>query len=122
MQNETQPRPRRSKFVEGFHPEQEQPRKVTKRRRPLILAAYLLFWVVMLVMFSGLIISQAGRYNELRADLEHINSQIATARAEAEYLYLQAILFDSDAYIEQLARERLGLVRPNEIIFRNIAD
>jgi cell division protein FtsB len=26
----------------------------------------------------------------------------------------------SDAYIEQQARERLGLVKPTEIIFRNL--
>lgn len=49
--------------------------------------------------------SLAGELNEVNADL-------------AELRELQN-LADSDAYIERVARDQLGMVRPNEIVFEN---
>lgn len=80
-----------------------------------------MFWFLTIGMLAAFIVSQAGMYNELRAELNQVQAAIAREAAEVEQLYLQITFFDSDAYIEQLARERLGMVRPNEIVFRNIA-
>jgi len=73
-------------------------------------------------MFSALIITQAGQYNELRETLHRIEGEVAAERAIHDDLNRQILFFDSDAYIETLARERLGMIRPNEIVFRNIAE
>jgi cell division protein FtsL len=97
-----------------------QPAKKKKSR--LVLALYIAFWAAVLIMFGGLFISQMESYNELQAELTRLNAQIAREQAEQERLQLQLNLFDGDAYIEQLARDRLGMVRPNEIVFRNIAE
>jgi cell division protein FtsB len=103
--------------------EDRQPRKrIKKRERPLVITLYVMFWAAVLIMFAGLFVSQMESYNELQAELTRVNSNIALERAEYERLQHQLHLFDSDAYMEQLARDRLGMVRPNEIVFRNIAD
>jgi cell division protein FtsB len=50
--------------------------------------------------------------------LRHVESRIQALEVENERMRLQVIGLRSDPYqIEKLAREDLGLVRPDEIIF-----
>ena len=50
--------------------------------------------------------------------LQHVESRIQTLEAENERLRTQVTGLQSDPYqIEKLAREDLGLVRPDEIVF-----
>ena len=93
-----------------------------KRKRPVYNFFFVSFWLLIVVMFTGLIITQATRYNELRAELERVEAQIAAERVTMEDLEMRLMFFDSDAHIERLARERLGMVRQNELVFVNIAD
>ena len=93
-----------------------------KRKRPLYTFFFAFFWALIVIMFTGLIITQATRYNELMAELERVNAQIAAEHAAMEDLEMRLLFFDSDAHVERLARERLGMVRQNEIVFVNIAD
>jgi cell division protein FtsB len=106
----------------------EEPSKPGKRRkrrpvkRPISLMFYIAFWGLIIIMFVGLIITQAGTYNELRASLDRLHENIAHEQAIAESLNVNMDFFDSDAYVERLARDLMGMVFPNEIVFRNIAD
>ena len=79
---------------------------------------FVLFWILILGMLSAFIIGQVGVYNDLRGELDRITSLVEAERSEVESLEIQIQFFDNDAYIEELARERLGMVRPNEIVFR----
>ncbi|MCL1863451.1 MAG: septum formation initiator family protein [Defluviitaleaceae bacterium] len=97
-------------------------KRIKKRERPLVLALYFIFWAVALIMFGGLFVSQMESYNNLQAEITRLNTEISRAQAEKEQLEIQLSFFDSDAYLEQLARNMLGMVRPNEIVFKNIAD
>jgi len=100
------------------------PQRQQKRKRfklPRVRLRFWLFWMVIFGVLVGFIVGQAGRYNDLRANLNRIQTLVAEQQAISESLYLQLTFFDSDAYIERLARERLGMIRPNEIVFRNIA-
>ena len=99
---------------------QNKPKR--RRKRPIYNFFFGSFWMLIVVMFTGLIITQASRYNELRAELERVNAQIAAEQMSAEDLEMRLLFFDSDAHIERLARERLGMVRQNELVFVNIAD
>ena len=92
-----------------------------RKKRNISLFFYLLFWVLILAMFSGLIIGQAGTYNDLQDQLNSLQADVARERARQDELQMQIFFFDSDAYIMQLARER-GMVFPHEIVFRNIAE
>ncbi|MCL2215815.1 MAG: septum formation initiator family protein [Defluviitaleaceae bacterium] len=102
----------------------EDTKKPKKRRRfklPKIRLRFAIFWVLIIVMLSGYVVAQIGRNNELQAELRALEATIARYQAEADSLELQITFFDSDVYIEELARNRLGMVRPNEIVFRNTA-
>ena len=93
-----------------------------KRSRPIYNFFFSTFWATIVVMFTVLIVTQATRYNELRAELYRINGEIAAERAMEADLEMRLLFLDSEAIIERLARERLGMVRQNEIVFVNIAD
>ncbi|MCL2405075.1 MAG: septum formation initiator family protein [Defluviitaleaceae bacterium] len=79
---------------------------------------FILVCLVIVGAFSRLIDRQSNRYNALRTVHDQIERQFAEERARYYTLSYQIAHFDSDAYIERLARERLGWARPNEIIFR----
>ena len=98
----------------------EKPKR--KRSRPLYNFFFLTFWATIVVMFTVLIVTQATRYNELSAELERLNAQIEAERVMEADLEMRLLFLDSEAIIERLARERLGMVRQNEIVFINIAD
>ena len=83
---------------------------------------FLLVCLLIFGVFSILIYRQAASYNYLRAESIRIDEQLARYQAHYDTLRYRMAHFDSDAYIEQLARERLGWVRPNEIIFRRRTD
>ena len=105
-----------------MNPNRREKPKPPMIRKKISLIFYMTFWVLILIMFSGLIIVQASRYNELQADLSRINADIAYEYAIYRDLYNQLMFFDSDAYIEMRARERFGMVRQDEMVFRNIAE
>ena len=83
---------------------------------------YGLLCVTILVASFWLIASQARRYNALRAQYHRIQDELSRAQIVYADMRYQMTHFDSDAYIEQLARERLGWVMPNEIVFRKITE
>jgi cell division protein FtsB len=92
-----------------------------KKRRSKMTLVFLVFWAVVIGLTFMMIVNQAGDYNELRAEADHLAAQIAQGTAHNEDLEFQIDFFDNDAYIEQQARDRLRMVRPDEIVFRNIA-
>jgi len=96
-------------------------RKMKKPRAKFTLV-FMVFWMVLLGLSFALVVGQAGRYNELRSELESVEADIARATERNYDLQHQIDFFDVDAYVENLARERLGMLRPNELIFRNTAE
>ena len=80
------------------------------------------FWLFILAMFGGLIIIQMQNYSGYRRELDRLNAELAAEEQVAIDLRYQQAFIGSPAYIEQLAREMLGFVRQDEIVFRNIAE
>ena len=95
--------------------------KRKKKKSRIKMVFFLLFWMLIIGSFAALIVQQAGAYNDLHAYLLEIETQIARQIAINDDLSLQVLFFDSDVHVEQLARERLGMVRSYEIVFRNLA-
>lgn len=60
--------------------------------------------------------NQLAGYNERKAALEQ---QIADEEARTTEIEEYGKYTQTDAYVEEVAREKLGLVKENEIIFRN---
>ena len=58
-----------------------------------------------------------SRMSQLENQIEEIEAQIVQAEAENEKLKTQLENSDSNEYIEEIAREKLGLVKPGEKMF-----
>ncbi|MCL1878497.1 MAG: septum formation initiator family protein [Defluviitaleaceae bacterium] len=99
-------------------PEQRPPTK----RRLGTLALYYIFWAAILILLGALFVNQMESYNERRAELTRINTEVEREQAEYVRLTYQLESLDREDYIERLARDILGMVRPNEIVFRNMAE
>jgi cell division protein FtsB len=97
-------------------------KRIQKPENRIVLGMYIVFWAAVLIMFAWHFVSQMENYNELQSELSRINANVSAAAAKQEQLEFELSFFDSDAYLEQLARERLGMARPNEIVFRNTAN
>ena len=100
-------------------------RKRRKTKKPSNRFTNLVYFIICLlaaVVFIGYLTQQVGRYNSLRSEHARIEARLAHEQALHADLYYQLSNFCSYAYIERLAREQLGWVRQNEIVFRNIAE
>jgi len=96
----------------------KKPIKQPDKKRKLGTFIFVAFCLLVLVAFSALISRQASIYNDLRVVNNRYEAELARQLVIYEDLNYQLAHLDSDAYIERLARERLGWVRPNELVFR----
>lgn len=71
-----------------------------------------LFLLVIYLIFS--LGSQFGRLHAMQQDLQRIQQQVEELQRKNAQLRDQLKLVQSDSYIEQKAREKLGLVKPGE--------
>ena len=87
------------------------------RKKSWLSAPYIIIWICMFAALIGLYtvrLEQDALYQKQAQELsEQIESQIAYMRQMSDL----RVFYESDEYIEQLARERLGFIRQDEIIF-----
>jgi cell division protein FtsB len=93
-----------------------------KKKRRLSTWLYVIIWIFSLVMFAGVLVMQMSSYNNYRDELASLEANLATERQNHQDLQDQMVYNESDAYIEQQARDQLGLIRPDEILFINEAE
>lgn len=74
------------------------------------------FFAILFCTFFG-VFGNVQRHQSLLREKTSIESQI-TAQEELQLAYeLQKEYLRSDVYIEQIAREQLGMVKPNEVLY-----
>ena len=73
--------------------------------------------LIMLTIFGFTMYVEAEEYFAVKHQLENAVKEREAATAKNLELVNDMIYHDSDAYIEKIARERLGLVKPNEIVY-----
>ena len=83
---------------------------------------YIPFWLLIIGMFSALTVMQMSRFEGYQLQLDRLAAELAREVQAGEDLRYRQAFYASDAYIEQLARERLGFIRQDEIVFQNIAE
>jgi cell division protein FtsB len=93
-----------------------------KRKRRWRLLFFVPFWLLIVVISLSVLYLQASTYLEYKRELDRVTADIRTAENEYEDIQNKRAYYESDAYIEQLAREMLGYIRPDEIVFYNVAD
>lgn len=77
--------------------------------------------VIVLALASAVAIyfEQESQLERIRSRELTLASELSEAKAEkADLEELQSIV-DTDEYIERIARDKLGMVRPNEIVFED---
>ena len=73
--------------------------------------------VLAVVYFSVLFVSQYWRLVQLSSTLELIESDIHIVREQNEEMQREIERLNSPAYLEQMARQELGMVRSGELLF-----
>lgn len=87
-------------------------RKLDKKRFGIVIAvtAFALYFVYIMIWQQVMISEKNGEIKALEEKIDQANQQTEVLQKELENL-------DDPAYLEKIARERLGLVRPNERVF-----
>lgn len=77
----------------------------------IILVAFSVFVAVNIAI-------QLNTYVELKSQKEDLEEQIEKEKQKKEDYNNQMEYYSTDEYIEKIAREQLGLVMPDEIVFK----
>lgn len=78
----------------------------------LLFAGLVIYAVVMIIVQQVQIKEQTALLGDLVATEEELSDRIEALESEISYM-------QTDEYIERTARERLGMVKENEIIFKS---
>ena len=76
--------------------------------------------IAFIIYFIYTIISQQRTLNSYAQEKEQYNEQIETAQEEQEELQNMKDNINSNEYIEEIAREKLGMYYPNERVYIDI--
>jgi len=77
----------------------------------------LLFWGVILAFFGSIFISQQITIKGLNDKYKQYEEQLSRLQEKNAKLTSQLEQTQTDDYIEKMAREKLGLIKPGEILF-----
>ena len=89
-------------------------RKVKKKTRVQLSHVVAIAFVV---YFAYTFFDQQVKINRYNSQIEMYNQEIEAKQNLVEYYNTQSENITSDEYIESVARERLGLVKPYETIY-----
>ena len=73
--------------------------------------------IAFVVYFAYTFFDQQVKINRYNSQIEMYNQEIEAKQNLVEYYNTQSENITSDEYIESVARERLGLVKPYETIY-----
>lgn len=96
--------------------EQQKRSKRSRKASSLFLRMFLLVFVCAVCVGIG---KQAVRYQEVKEELAVVTAQIKEEKEKEMNFEARKEYYNSDTHIEQVAREQLGMVKPNEIIYIN---
>ena len=95
--------------------EERKKRKWKISIRLLIIGAVVIYAIIVLINQQITLSEQAAQKEELQAQATELANEQESLERKLEYV-------DTDEYIEQTARERLGWIKEGEIIFRRTKD
>ena len=96
----------------------EKKKRIRKSRKAssLFVRLFLLVFVCTVSVGIG---KQAIRYQEVKEEMAVVTAEIEAEQEKQLNFETRKEYYTSDSYIEQVAREQLGMVKPNEIIYIN---
>lgn len=82
---------------------------------------FLLFELGLILIFLLAVVTQAKPYSKFLAEEQSLYAELAEEQKLTEELNRELAYRGTDAYVEKVARERMGYIRPDEIVFINEA-
>lgn len=93
---------------------------VKNKRRKKRVNFKVLFVTLLIIYISVAIIGQQSKINNLDKEIGETKNLIMQKEKEFEELEDREQVYGSDEYVERVARERLGYVRPDETVFIDV--
>ncbi|MDR1532698.1 MAG: septum formation initiator family protein [Clostridiales bacterium] len=78
---------------------------------------YIVFWFALVTFFCVITARQLVNYSESEEEAAIISAQLTEARKESVALAQERAYRGSDEFVEKIARDKLGFVKPGEILF-----
>lgn len=92
---------------------------MTRRNKKIALPTIVVSLVIAFLLIKGVMLQP--EINQNKEKIDSLNGQITKQQQKLDELDELAEKVDTDEYIEKVAREKLGLVKENEIIFYDVA-
>lgn len=92
---------------------------MTKRNKKIALPTIVVSLVIAFLLIKGVMLQP--EINQNKEKIDSLNGKITKQQQKLDELDELAEKVDTDEYIEKVAREKLGLVKENEIIFYDVA-
>lgn len=101
--------------------EDQKEKQKEKQKKPFRLTntVYHVFWVLLLVSVVVGTAVHTERHSYYEAEKKKLAIKLEQQAAVNESLRKELEYYGTDAYVERVAGERLGLVKPDEIVFYN---
>lgn len=96
----------------------EKRKRIRKSRKASSLFVRMFLLVFVCAVFVG-VGKQAVRYQEVKEEMAVVTAEIEAEQEKQLTFETRKEYYTSDSYIEQVAREQLGMIKPNEIIYIN---
>lgn len=96
--------------------ERKKKNKKSRKLSSLFLRVFLFIFVATVSVGIG---TQFIRYQEVQEELAVVTAEIEKEQKRQLEFETRKEYYTSDSYIEQVAREQLGMVKPNEILYIN---
>lgn len=76
------------------------------------------FWALVVIFFGVIFIKQQLTINGLNKEYKNYTDQLSKLQVQSSQLNEQLNQSEKESYLEKLAREKLGLAKTGEIIFK----
>lgn len=78
----------------------------------------IIFWGAVALFFGIIFVKQQLTINELNREYKNYSDQLNKLQVQSSQLKEQLKQSEKESYVEKLAREKLGLAKKGEIIFK----
>lgn len=92
--------------------------KKKQGNRRITLPTVAVFALAAFLLVKG--VMQQPKITANKEEIENLNTEIAQQQKKLDELDELKTMVDSDEYIEKVAREKLGLIKENEIVFIDV--
>lgn len=94
---------------------------MAKKKRKNEAVVLIPIWIVLAIFFCSSVGVQMSKYYGYKEREKALAAELDKEKERTDELNKELRYYESDAYVEKIAREKLGLVKPGEILFYNEA-